>query len=103
MTITGGEAEVAEPALDSIVPGAWVQFRSGDWRVHEVVFELDSLSAGARAFLVESGQSASPPLLQLDARFLVSFEGAPPGRYPYRLEGNTRPGGGAIVVSAPPR
>ena len=97
--ITGGEAEVADPPERSIEPGAWVQFVSDDWLVHEVHFETDSLRPEARSFLERTRQVASPPMLQRDARFVVSFEGAPSGRYPFRLEGNRSPGRGVIVVS----
>jgi plastocyanin len=97
--VTGRDAEVADPAQRSVEPGAWVQFVSEDWLVHEVLFETDSLRPEARSFLERTRQLSSPPLLQRDARFVVSFEGAPPGRYPFRLEGNRSPGRGVIVVS----
>ena len=102
VTVTGGEAERAEPVLDSVEVGTYLQFVTGDWFVHEVLFDLDSLSAEARAFLERTDQAASPPLLHRDARFVVSFAGAPVGRYPYRLEGNGRAGGGVLVVVSPP-
>jgi hypothetical protein len=103
VTVTGGEAERAEPALDSVEVGTYLQFVTSDWFVHEVLFELDSLPADARAFLERTDQTASPPLLHQDARFVVSFADAPPGRYPYRLEGNGSPGSGILVVVPPPR
>ena len=59
------------------------------------------MSAAARTFLEETMQVASPPLLQRDARFVLTFADAPPGRYPYRLEGNREEGRGVIVVVAP--
>lgn len=101
VVVTGGVGESADPATESVPPGAWVQFVSGDWLVHELRFEVDSMSAGARAFLERTDQLASPPLLQRDARFVVSFREAPPGRYPYLLEGNGLPGRGAVVVTDP--
>lgn len=101
VTLSGGETEQADPALDSVEVGTWVQFVTSDWFVHEVVFDVDSLGGAARAFLERTDQLASPPLLHLDARYVVSFADAPPGRYPYRLEGNGRPGRGAIVVVEP--
>lgn len=101
VTLTGGEAELAQPALDSVEVGTWLQFVTADWFVHEVLFELDSLTPDARAFLERTDQTASPPLLHQDARFVVSFAQAPPGRYPYRLEGNGRPGSGVLVVVPP--
>lgn len=101
--VSAGREERAEPALVSVHEGDYVQFVTGDHLVHEVAFRLDSLGASARAFLARTGQSASPPLLEIDARFVVSFVGAPPGRYPYALSGNRAPGAGEIVVEAEPR
>jgi hypothetical protein len=43
-------------------------------------------------------QVASPPLLRLDSRYVVDFEGGPPGRYPYLLEGSGAAGRGVVVV-----
>lgn len=99
--VTGGEVERAEPALDSVEVGTYLQFVTADWFVHEVLFEMDSLPADAQAFLERTDQTASPPLLHQDARFVVSFAEAPPGRYPYRLEGNGRPARGVLVVVPP--
>jgi len=101
--ITTGTAERADPASVSIERGDYVQFVSADRLVHEVAFRLDSLSAPARAFLERTGQSESPPLLELDARFVVSFVGAPEGRYPYALSGNRAAGSGTVVVEVEPR
>lgn len=101
VVVTGGDLEVAEPSLDTVPVGAWVQFVSGDWLVHEVAFEADGLAPSVRSFLDRTSQMASPPLLELDARFVVSLEGAPPGLYPYLLQGNGGPGRGLIVVTDP--
>lgn len=98
--ISTGLAEAADPSSVSVRPGDYVQFVSSDFFVHEVAFRLDSLGARARAFLERTGQSASPPLLERDARFVVSFVAAPPGRYPYALSGNREPGAGEIVVDS---
>ena len=93
-----GVGEQAQPDSLEILPGDIVQFVSTDWLVHEIHFLTDSLGAAERAFLERTGQSASPPLLQEDARFVVSFRDAPPGRYPFRLEGNRAPGAGVVIV-----
>lgn len=98
--IAGGDVERADPHLLAVESGAYVEFVTTDWLIHEVIFEVDSLSAEQRAFLERTDQLASPPLIERDGRYVLSFEGAPPGRYPYRLEGNGRPGAGAIVVTA---
>jgi plastocyanin len=98
VALAGGSAEQIEPASVTITPGAFVQFVSTDWFVHEVRFEADSLDAGARAFMEGSDQMASPPLIHRDSRFVVSFDGAPAGRYPFLVEGNGRPGRGVVVL-----
>ena len=99
--LSGDGAERADPALVSIEPGAFVEFITTDWFLHEVVFEADSLGAEQGAFMERTHQVASPPLIERDSRFVLSFEGAPSGRYPYRLEGNGRAGRGVIVVAPP--
>lgn len=101
--ISTGSSERADPPSVSVKPGEYVQFVSSDRLVHEVAFRLDSLDAPGRAFLVRTGQNASTPLLERDARFVVSFVAAPPGRYPYGLAGNRAPGGGEIVVEVEAR
>lgn len=99
--LSTGVGERATPDSLAIFPGEFVQFVSGDWLVHEMEFELDSLSGERRVFLERTGQTALPPLLQRDARFVLSFVDAPPGRYPYALAGNRESGRGVIVVVAP--
>lgn len=101
VTLTGGEAERAEPVAVSIAPGAYVEFITADFLVHEVMFERDSLSADQWAFLERTDQVGSPPLVQRESRYVLAFEGAPPGRYPYSLRGNGESGTGVIVVRAP--
>lgn len=101
VALRSGVGERSDPASLEVLVGDLVQFVSIDWMVHEVHFELDSVGAAARTFLESTMQAASPPLLQRDARFVLTFAGAPPGRYPYRLEGNREEGRGEIVVIAP--
>ncbi len=101
VSLTGGETERADPAAVSIAPGAHVEFVTRDWLIHEVIFERDSVASAAWAFLERTDQTASPPLIDRDTRFVLSFEGAPPGRYPFRLEGNAAPGRGVIIVREP--
>ena len=98
VVITGGDVELAAPRATTIQPGAYLEFVTGDWFVHEIIFELDSLPPDARAFLESTDQVASPPLLRLDSRYVVSFEGCPPGRYPFVLEGSGAAGRGVVVV-----
>jgi plastocyanin len=101
VTLTGGEAERADPAAVSVEIGALVEFVTTDWLVHEVIFEADSVGATAWAYLERTDQTASPPLINRASRYVLSFEGAPPGRYPFLLEGNGAPGRGVIIVREP--
>ncbi len=98
VAVTGGEVERSDPAALSIESGSYVQFVTTDWLVHEVRFETDSLGAAQRSFLERTDQVASPPLIERDSRYVLSFVEAPPGRYSYRLEGNGKAGRGVIVV-----
>ena len=98
VVITRGDVELAAPRATTIQPGAYLEFVTGDWFVHEITFELDSMLPGARAFLERTDQVASPPLLRLDSRYVVNFEGGPPGRYPFVLEGSGAAGRGVVVV-----
>jgi plastocyanin len=100
--VSGGERERADPARISIEHGSYVEFVTTDWLIHEVIFELDSLSSDGHAFLERTNQLASSPLIEPDARYVLAFEGAPPGRYPYRLRGNGGEGRGVIVVAPRP-
>jgi plastocyanin len=101
IAIRTGVGERAEPDSIEVREGDLVRFLSEDWYVHEIRFELDSISAPGRAFLLETDQDASPPLLARGAQFVLSFSGAPVGRYPFTLEGNRGPGRGLIVVAPP--
>lgn len=101
ITLTGGEIERADPAALSVEPGDVVEFVTTDWLIHEVIFEADSVGSTRWSFLNGTDQAASPPLINRDSRFVISFEGAPPGRYPYLLEGNGAMGRGVIVVAEP--
>jgi plastocyanin len=102
VVITGGDRESADPAEVHIEEGAYVQFATADWLVHEVIFELDSLALEARGFLQRTDQAASPPLLRLDSRFVLDFTDAPAGRYPYLVEGSSRSGRGVVIVEQKP-
>lgn len=91
-------AEVALPASTEIPPGALVEFVSTDRLVRMVAFREEELAEGPAGFLRRTDQLGSAPLLAPDARFVVSFREAPPGRYPFRVEGNYGTTDGVIVV-----
>jgi len=96
-----GASERADPAAISIEQGSYVEFVTTDWMIHEVIFEADSLEGRLWSFLDRMDQTASPPLINRGSRYVLTFEGAPPGRYPYRIEGNGVAGRGTIVVTDP--
>jgi hypothetical protein len=102
VVIRGGDRERADPLETVVISGSYVEFVTADWLVHEIVFELDSLSIAARTFLERTDQVASPPLISQDSRYVVHFADGPPGRYPFVLEGNGAPGRGVVVVEAGP-
>lgn len=88
----------ADPTTIQVPMGAWVEFVSVDGWPRTVAFVLDSLSSPAAELLRSSGQDASPPLLDAGDRFVVTFTGAPAGRYPFRIEGSAGPVEGAVVI-----
>ena len=90
-----------EPSRLVVPRGVWVEFVTSDGWPRTVAFELDSLPGAAAELLRSTGQDASPPLLDPGSRFLVSFAGAPPGRYPYQVEGSGRAVRGVVVVEDP--
>jgi hypothetical protein len=98
VSLFGGDREEINPAELALDRPSWVEFVSTDWRVHEVRFEVDSLTSEAAEFLRATDQVASSLLVEMDARFVVSFHEAPVGRYPYVVEGNGLPGRGVVVV-----
>lgn len=91
--------ERVQPGETRVLPDSWVQFMTADGRVHTVAFELDSLAPAAAAFLRDRGQERSPPLVERETRFLVNFQDAPAGRYPFVVEGNGAATRGAVVVA----
>lgn len=93
----GSEEHIVPPRLEVGV-GEVVQFVTVDRRVHAVQFPADSLAQSEAAFIDASGQGASPPLLGLGSRFVVTFENAPPGRYPFLSSGHGEATGGIIFV-----
>ena len=101
VAVTGGETERAEPAALSVEAGAYVEFVSTDWMVHEILFDTASLTPAQRTFLESTDQVHSPPLIDRGSRYVLSFVDAPPGRYGFRLEGNGRASQGAIIVAGP--
>jgi plastocyanin len=88
------------PTLTTAEPGDVVEFQTVDGRVHTLSFAVDSITRPVRAFLEETRQLSSPPLLDRGSRFLVDLTGAPVGRYVFRTRTSGPPVYGAIVVEA---
>ena len=93
-----GTVEHVVPPRVRVAQGGVVQFQVVDGRIHTVEFSSDSLPPLALEFLTTSGQLRSPPLLERGVVYEVSFEGAPPGYYPFRVQGPGRPSPGAVFV-----
>lgn len=92
------DGERVEPALVTVRAGDLVQFVTRDRQVHVISFILASLPAPAADFLRDSWQESSPPLVEMGARFVVTFAGAPPGNYPFVVTGSREEGRGAVMV-----
>lgn len=93
-----GVDEIAEPARLTVAEGHWVSFQGGDARGHTVRFDTLALSPAARAWIRERDQVESPPLLTPASRWVVSFEEAPSGAYPFLVEGGGVTGHGRIEI-----
>jgi plastocyanin len=87
-----------EPARVEAAPGDVVRFTAGDGRLHALAFETSLLSPEARAFLEQTGQLRSPPLISAGMQWVITLAGAPPGEYPFTC--TTHAVRGSIVVGA---
>ena len=90
--------EVVEPTSMEIPTGAMVEFVSADRFARVVAFVEEEVAAEGGEFLRRTGQLRSAPLVAPDSRFVVSFSDAPPGHYPFRVEGSYGTSDGTIVV-----
>jgi plastocyanin len=93
-----GAEEHAVPTRLIIESGDAVEFWTADHRVHTVRFPVDSLGPGSRQFLEGTGQLAGPPLVSRGSRFVVRFEDAPNGRYPFEVMGHGGVARGVVEV-----
>ncbi|MEO5511907.1 MAG: plastocyanin/azurin family copper-binding protein [Longimicrobiales bacterium] len=73
-----------DPAQSNVRTGDLLRFMAQDAGAHAVAFDGDGMSAEARSFLEQSGQMRSPPFMAKGSTWVVSFDKAPPGTYPYR-------------------
>lgn len=102
VTLAGeGAWEGIDPSTLEVAPGDVVVFETGDWRVHTLAFDLEATPSDRRAFLEEFRQAASPPLLTLGSRFVVTFQDAPLGDYPFTSEAGGGSARGVVSVRVP--
>lgn len=94
-----GAAEAIDPDTVRIRVGDVVRFTAADARSHIVAFDRGSLAPAAVEHLERTGQLRSPPLLTTGARWIVSFEGAPPGAYTF-IESSRGARGVVLVAGA---
>lgn len=80
--------------------GDVVRFIAGDALLHAVVFDGQSLAPDGRAFLENTGQLRGPPLVETGASWIVSFEDAPAGEYPFANLSQDRRG--LVIVAGEP-
>jgi hypothetical protein len=95
-----GDQSRIVPRFVEILQGEVVQLVVVDRRTHLISFD-EGMEPHLRDFLVTSGQSSFPPLLERGARIVLSFEGAPAGVYSFLDEGSGPAVAGEIRVSAP--
>jgi plastocyanin len=93
-----GTEEHVVPSRVIVQVGGSVVFRTVDSRVHTVEFSPSGMTAEAQSYLRRTGQQRSPPLLERGTEYTVTFEGAPPGFYPFLVRGPGVPVEGAVVV-----
>lgn len=90
---------VVLPTLREVNAGEWVQFVSSDTHVYSVHFlEASFQDPAAWSFLESGHQTASPPLVEPGSRFILTFEGAPSGVYPFQVDGQGRSAEGSLRV-----
>jgi plastocyanin len=76
----GGEFH---PAQAEARTGDVVRFTAADNAGHAITFVGTSLDPGVLAFLEQSGQLRSPPLIASGSAWVITLDGAPPGEYPF--------------------
>jgi hypothetical protein len=86
------------PLRTRIRTGDAVQLVVLDNLTHLVRFLTDETDQEVLAFLTRTDQLRPPPLVEREARLVLSFQGAPPGRYPFRVEAGGFEATGEIVV-----
>lgn len=88
------------PASAALRTGDIVRFEAGDAGGHAIAFDGAQLPGEARTWLETTGQLRSPPLVNAGNAWVITFDGAPPGEYPYLCV--THGARGSLTVSARP-
>lgn len=94
--VTRGGVPVVLPMELHVTTSGWVQFVTQDWRVYTV--HLRGAEPEATAWLQATRQGDAPPLVEQGARYVIRFEGAPAGAYPFEVLGQGGRVAGRIVV-----
>lgn len=92
---------VFEPETLTIRQGDVIRFITADRHPHAITFDPERLAPEHAHFLRATDQLRSPPLITEGAAWVVSFEEAPPGIYPFVDLSQDRQGM-IIVVPADP-
>lgn len=98
----GSGGDEPHPAFTEVDSESVVHFLSQDHSARWIRFVPDSMSPVSLRFLEERGQLTSPPLVAPGSRFVVTFQGAPPGLYPYEVQSYGVAARGTVRVLPPP-
>lgn len=79
-------------------PGDVLHVLSADRRIQTFSFVDAALSPEALEFLETTGQMGSPPLTDVGSAWVLSFEGAPDGEYPFVVRGHGEPVQGMVDI-----
>jgi hypothetical protein len=94
--VTRSSGVLVFPIEVEVARRGYVQFVTQDWRVYQVTLEGEGPEAVQ--WLESSRQRRSPPLVELDTRYVVQFEGAPVGEYRFIVQGPVGSAEGVIRV-----
>lgn len=97
LTVTADRLRML-PLRTRIGVGDAVQLVVLDNRTHLVGFLTDEMDPEVLAFLTRTDQLRPPPLVEREARLVLSFQDAPRGRYPFRVEAGGFEALGEILV-----
>ncbi|HUF50087.1 MAG TPA: hypothetical protein VMN60_04605 [Longimicrobiales bacterium] len=85
-----------DPALVQAIEGDVVRFTAADNGGHAIAFNGLALAPEARAHLERTGQLRGPPLITVNAAWVITLAGAPVGAYPFRC--TTHDVAGRLIV-----